>query len=97
MRSYELMAVLRPDLDSDGTAGAVERIVSLVGTVGGQVDSVSHDSPWGMRRLAYPIKHFRDGYYVLVHFKMDPARQEALDRELKLREEIIRYLVVREE
>ncbi len=95
MRSYELMAVLRPDLEAEGTAKAVERLVDLVTALNGQVASVNHESPWGMRRLAYSIKHYCDGYYVLVNFLMDPARQPELDRELKLREEVLRYLIVR--
>lgn len=97
MRTYELMAVLRPDLDSEGTGRAVERIVSLVEALNGQVTSINQENPWGMRRLAYPIRHFRDGYYVLFSLQLDPARQGELDRELKLREEVIRYLVVRAE
>jgi small subunit ribosomal protein S6 len=97
LRSYELMAVLRPDLGGEATADAVRRISGLIEALNGQVSSINQDAPWGMRRLAYPIKHFRDGYYVLFNLQLEPSRQGELDRELKLREEVIRYLIVRAE
>jgi small subunit ribosomal protein S6 len=51
--------------------------------------------PWGRRRLAYSIKGFRDGLYVLTRFKMPPTEADALDRNLRLTESVIRHLLIR--
>jgi len=48
----------------------------------------------GKRRLAYEIKKFRDGHYVLVHFNAEPAVVTELDRVLKISDEVIRHLIV---
>ena len=48
----------------------------------------------GKRRLAYEIKKFRDGFYVLVNFTAEPAVVAEVDRQLKIADEVIRHLVV---
>ncbi|MGH2466134.1 MAG: 30S ribosomal protein S6, partial [Candidatus Limnocylindrales bacterium] len=66
MRRYELMLVLRPDLPEDRSQAILERSTrSIVGS-GGQIVKVS---PWGRRRLAYPIGGQREGSYHLVIFE----------------------------
>jgi ribosomal protein S6 len=56
------------------------------------------DSPWGRRRLAYPIRSggrdVRDGYYTVWHFTLGPTRINDLERELKLDTQLIRYIVL---
>ena len=92
MRDYELMCVLDPELDEAGVEAQNERLKTLIGGRSGEVVSVE---PWGRRRLAYPIKGFRDGFYTVTRFKMPPEETAALERSLRLTEAIIRYLVVR--
>jgi small subunit ribosomal protein S6 len=94
MRDYELMVILDPNLDEAGVEAESERVRSLVTARGGEVVSFE---PWGRRRLAYPIKRFRDGYYAVVRFKMTPEESDALERALKLAESVIRHLIVRPE
>jgi ribosomal protein S6 len=52
---------------------------------------------WGRKRLAYPINNYRDGTYVLLNTKMPPASLVDLERDLKLSEDVIRYLLVKVE
>jgi small subunit ribosomal protein S6 len=47
----------------------------------------------GKRRLAYPIKHFTEGHYLLLHFKLKSASSPELENRLNISEEIIRYLL----
>ena len=92
MRDYELMVVLTPELDDDGVTATTERVKSLVAARGGEVVDVQ---PWGRRRLAYPIKRLRDGYYAVAKLKLDPEAAEPLDRSLRLTEPVIRHMLVR--
>lgn len=94
MRSYEAMLVLRPDLDEEATAALLARVQELITKNGGQVESV--DS-WGRRRLAYEIDGQREGIYVLVNFQAEPGVSAELERVLRLTEEVMRHLVVRDE
>lgn len=94
MREYELMCVLDPELDEAALEAQTERLKTLISGRGGEVLSVE---PWGRRRLAYPIKNFRDGFYTVTRFTMPPEEADALDRNLRLTESVIRHLVVRPE
>ena len=96
-RTYELMTVLSPDVPEDDISGVLDAISGYVTTAGGTVQEVLRDSPWGRRRLAYPIRHasrdVRDGYYTLYHFELAPNRVTDVERDLKLNTQVIRYLV----
>ncbi len=91
MRRYELMLLFRPDLEDDQLQSAVERVTRAVVNAGG---SLSKISPWGKRRLAYPIQHHRDASYFLIHFDIEPAAVREIERGLLISEEILRHLVV---
>jgi small subunit ribosomal protein S6 len=62
-----------------------------VKSINGEVASVD---VWGRRKLAYPINNYREGTYVLFQAKMSPASIVELERNLKLSEEIVRYLLI---
>ena len=49
--------------------------------------------PWGKRRLAYDIKHFREASYFLIHFDIAPAEVRGIERGILITEEILRHLV----
>ena len=94
-RDYEMMIVIAPTVGEDGLPAAIERVSGYITSQGGTVSSTIHENPWGRRRLAYPINDHRDAFYVLYRFI---ARAEAIieiEREMKLDEALIRYLVVR--
>jgi small subunit ribosomal protein S6 len=85
------MLLIRPDLEDDQLQAAVERVTRAVVNAGG---SLSKISPWGKRRLAYPIQHHRDASYFLIHFDIEPAAVRDIERGLLISEEILRHLVV---
>lgn len=91
MRKYELMYIIRPDVEQEAVQAAVEKFQGVISNGGGEI--TKHDV-MGKRRLAYEIKKFRDGVYVLVNFTAEPAVVAELDRQLKISDEIIRHLVV---
>ncbi len=92
MRDYELAFIIGPNVDAEGVTGVVEQVSQYVKTIDGSVASVD---VWGRKTLAYPINNHREGTYVLFEAKMLPASLGELERNLKLSEEIIRYLLVK--
>ena len=92
LREYEMMYIVRPELDEAGLTGAIEKVSGLVTGNGGEVIKAD---PWGRRRLAYPIKSCREGQYVLTQFKLDPAATTELERGLRITEDVIRHLIIR--
>ena len=90
MRRYELMLLLRPDLEDDKLQSAVEKVTRAIVNAGGSLSKVS---PWGKRRLAYPIQHLREASYFLIHFDVEPSAVREIERGLLLSEEIVRHLV----
>jgi small subunit ribosomal protein S6 len=88
-----MVLVFRPELGGDqDVPTAVERVTGMISTSGGEVSKVD---VWGRRRLAYPIKRFTEGDYVLTQFMLEPDRVRDLESGLKLNEDVIRHLVVR--
>jgi len=92
MRTYELTCIVHPQVGSEGLAAVIEEVKNLVESSGGAVHKVE---PWGLRRLAYPIRKVREGQYVFMEIGLDARGVAELDRALKLKEPILRYLIVR--
>lgn len=92
MRDYELMFIAVPELNEEQLNATIAKVSQAITTDGGEV--VKTDV-WGKRRLAYPIKAFREGQYILLQCKLDPKRADEVERSLKLSEEIMRHLLIR--
>lgn len=91
MRKYELMYIIRPDLEQEAVDATVEKIQAIINNGNGEI--TKHDV-MGKRRLAYEIQKHRDGIYVLIQFTADPDVVTELDRIIRITDEIIRHLVV---
>ena len=91
-RDYELGFILNPEVSEEQTRAILERIERIVKNYDGQVVKVNQ---WGRRRLAYPIEHHRDGFYVFIDMILTPETVLELDRTLKVSEEVMRHLVTR--
>ena len=91
-REYEMVYVAQPDIGEDGLRQLNDRFAQAIGSQQGEI---SGTEIWGKRTLAYPIKKYFEGHYVLHRFQMPPQGAEELDRLLRLNENVIRYLIVR--
>ena len=91
MNEYELLYIVSPRVPADDVANAIERVNALVTAQGGEVLSVDN---WGRRRLAYPIRQYFEGTYVLTTLKMPPTGAVAIESGLRLSEEVIRHLLI---
>jgi small subunit ribosomal protein S6 len=92
LRDYEILYVVRPDLDEQQLADAVGSVDRLIGNLGG---STVKTDVWGRRRLAYEVRHLREGQYVLSDFQIEPARVPEMEATLKISETVFRHLIVR--
>jgi small subunit ribosomal protein S6 len=94
MRQYEVMYVLRPDLEEEKVKANVARYSDVVTNYGGEITKLQE---MGKRRLAYEIQKFREGYYVLMNFKANPDAVAEAERLMKINDDVIRFLFVRDE
>ncbi len=89
-RDYELVVLLHPDLELD-LDSSVKKIEDQVVEQGGKV--IKRDN-WGKKKLAYPVGQHQFAVYVYFLVQLEPGKTEALNRSLRLSEEIIRYMLV---
>ncbi len=90
MRKYEAIFILRPSIEEDKRVEEIEKYKSII-AADGEIEKVEE---WGNRKLAYEIEKIRDGYYVLVTFKANPTLPKELERNFKISDEVIRYIIV---
>lgn len=93
MRKYEVMYILRPDIEQDAVQAAVEKFRGVISNGG----EITNEKEMGKRRLAYEINKFREGHYVLVNFQANPDVVAELERLMKISDDVIRYLIVKED
>ncbi len=91
-RDYELGFILNPEVNEEQTRSILERVEQVVANHDGQIVRVNQ---WGRRRMAYPIEHHRDGFYVFIDMILTPETVSELDRTLKVSEEVLRHLIKR--
>jgi len=90
MREYELVFIVRADLDENAFSEVINRVQSWITDAGGQVSKVDL---WGKRKLAYPIRKQTEGQYVLMETQMEPAFGITLERNLRFLESVLRFLI----
>ncbi|MEB3329592.1 MAG: 30S ribosomal protein S6 [Candidatus Sericytochromatia bacterium] len=91
VRNYETMYIVKPTLDEDSIDVVVKKVDDQIGALG----TLDKTEKRGRKRLAYEVKDFKDGFYVLTNFQADPGQIKELDRLFKLNDDVIRHLIVR--
>ena len=91
-RTYELMFIVRPDMAEEDLDKLISTLETVVSTSGGTVKSVER---MGKRRLAYPVRRFHDGVYVLLTVEGSGGLVHELERRLRVTEPVIKFLSVR--
>ncbi len=92
VRDYELTVVFSPEIADEDIPTEIEKVNQFITQKGGVITEVNQ---WGRRKLAYPIRRFREGNYALTQFKLQPNLTVELEKNLQSSEEILRYLLVR--
>ncbi len=90
MRQYEVAFIIHPDLDDAAFKEVLDRVQGWIKDAGGSVTKVDL---WGKKRLAYEIRKQREGQYVFLQAEMPPAFCGDLERNLRLLEPVIRFMV----
>ncbi len=93
-RNYELMFIVNPDLGEEEVTSLLQRVQRYVENADGTVFKLES---WGLRRLAYPIQHKREGRYYLMHMALNPRKVGEFERSLLLLEGVMRELITRYE
>ena len=91
-RTYELMFIVRPDMAEEDQDKLISTLESAVTSTGGQVKNVER---MGKRRLAYTVRKFHDGIYVLLTVEGSGGLIHELERRLRVTEPVIKFLTVR--
>jgi small subunit ribosomal protein S6 len=91
---YETMYILRPDIPEEEVETHITRYRDLVIEAGGEVLDCQMR---GKRRLAYPIAKHREGIYVQLNHNGDGQQVAPLERAMRLSEDVIRYLTVKQD
>src|SRR5581483_5398798 len=91
-RTYELMFIVRPDMTDEDLDKLISTLQSVVPTSGGNVVKVEK---MGKRRLAYTVRRFHDGIYVLLVIEGGGPAIHELERRLRVSEPVIKFLTVR--
>lgn len=94
MRKYEIMYVVRPNIEEDAKKALIERFEEILTSNGAEI---IESKDWGKRRLAYEINDFKEGFYQIVRVKSTDEATNEFDRLAKINDDIIRHIVVREE
>ena len=94
MKAYEILYIIRPDLDEEATTALVDRLSGLVASNGG--DNLTVEK-WGKRRLAYEIQDYKEGQYILMNFEGEGRTSQEIERIMKISDDVIRFLTVRKE
>ena len=91
-RTYELMFVVRPDMPEEEQERLISNLENSVSTAGGTVKSVER---MGKRRLAYTVRKFQEGVYVLMVVEGPGNVIHELERRLRVSEPVIKFITVR--
>lgn len=91
MRNYELLSIIKPNIDSEEYDKIVAKIEEAIVALGGKVSSTDK---MGRKKLSYDIKEFRDGYMVVQNFELEPNQVEKFRRQLKLNENVLRVMLL---
>ena len=92
LNSYELTVIVSPELTDEKLEARLQNISQFVTGRGGVVESADR---WGKKKLAYPLKRFNEGTYVLYHLKMPAGASRELEANLNITEDVLRHLMVK--
>ena len=90
MKKYEAMYIITPTVDEEQMKAIVEKFNELI-SEHGEIEKVEE---WGRKKLAYEVQDQKEGYYVLVYFTANSEFPLELERNFKINENILKYLII---
>lgn len=92
MNNYEVLYIIENSLDDSAKEAVISKFEGVVTENGGTVEKTDK---WGSKKFAYPIDYKNDGYYVLMTFASASDLPKELERQMRISDEIIRFMVIR--
>ena len=92
MERYEGMFIFKPDLSKDDLDKVLSQIQDIIAKHKGSIDQINEGAK---QKLAYPIKKYKEGFYYIVNFHIDPDAISKIRRSFGLNESILRVLITR--
>ena len=93
MNKYESVVIVNPNLEEESIKNLINKFSDLINT-DGNVTSVEE---MGKRKLAYEIRKNKEGFYIVIKFEAKPELIAELERNYRITDEVIKFLVVKEE
>ena len=94
MNKYEIGVVVKATLEEEAAKAELEKVTALITRFNGTVEKVDE---WGRRRLAYEIDKNTEGVYSFITFSAEPDAPAEIESRMRIMENVIRYLIVRQE
>ena len=91
MRTYEVIFIVTP-MEEEATNAVIDKFTKLIQVNGGKIEK---EDRWGKKRLAYEIKDYTEGYYVLLYVNAEPTCVAECDRVMKITDELLKHMIVR--
>lgn len=89
MKTYELMVIVKPNIDSEETDKVLDKISENISELGGKVVETEKT---GRKKLAYEVKGFRDGFFATIKLELEPSQVSKFTRQLSLNEAVLRTM-----
>ena len=91
-RTYEVMFIVRPDMADEDVDKLVANLESNANTAGAKIQATER---WGKRKLAYDVRRFAEGNYILMKVDADGKAIHEVERRLRVAEPVIKFITVR--
>ena len=91
MNKYESVIIINPSVEEEGMKNLIQKFTDLINNAG-KVEKVDE---LGKKKLAYDIKKNKEAYYVVFYFEADPKSIAELERNYRITDEVIKFIVVR--
>ena len=93
MTKYEAVYIISPNLEEEPVKGIIAKFNNLVSQHG----TLENTDEWGRKKLAYEVQDQKEGYYVLMNFTASPDFPAELERNFKITEGVIKYIVIKKD
>ena len=97
MNKYEMLTIFSASLSDEQKDAIVDKYAKLMEKNGGKVESINKANPWGLRKLAYPIKYKSEGFYVLYNFECTADVVENVVSLMRIDENVLRQMCLRKD
>lgn len=94
MNKYELAVVVSAKVEDEVRVATIEQVKEYITRFGGTITNVDE---WGKKKLAYDIQKMKEGFYYFIKFESDANCPNELEKSVRIMENVIRYLIVKEE